>query len=229
MNDKQNVALKAAQHVQNGMLVGLGTGSTANYFIDELARRVSEENLKVTTVSSSVVSAIKASQLGLPMLAIEQVTQLDLYVDGADEVASDCSLLKGQGYDLVREKLLANASSQFIVLVDQSKLVNRIGERFPVPVEVTPFAMKMVQNHLEQQGGRAILRQNSGKDGLAITSHGSLVFDVEFDDSRGAEDLNNLLNATPGIVEHGIFYKLASVIYIGEDGRVEERSSELSA
>ncbi len=223
MNDKQLVAHQAAAQVENGMLVGLGTGSTANYFIEELARRVTEESLQVTTVSSSVVSAIKATELGLPMMAVEQVTQLDLYVDGADEVTSDLTLLKGQGADLVREKLLSKASDQFIVLVDQSKLVDQIGDRFPIPVEVPPFAWRLVQRSLEQQGGHGKLRQNANKDGLAVTSHGSLVLDVEFEKSRDSAMLNDLLNATPGVVEHGVFHNLASVIYIAEDGQVEQR------
>ncbi len=223
MNDKQLVAHQAAAQVKSGMLVGLGTGSTANYFIEELARRVAEDNLQVTTVSSSVVSAIKATELGLPMMAIEQVTQLDLYVDGADEVTPDLTLLKGQGADLVREKLLAKASDQFIVLVDQSKLVSQIGERFPIPVEVPAFAWRLVRLSLEQQGGRGTLRQNANKDGLAVTSHGSLVLDVEFDKGLDSKALNDLLNATPGVVEHGVFCRLASVIYIAENGQVEQR------
>jgi ribose 5-phosphate isomerase A len=225
MNDKQRVAQHAAKRVENGMLVGLGTGSTANFFIEELAQRVAEDNLQVTTVSSSVVSAIKATELGLPLIAVEQVTRLDLYVDGADEVTPDLTLLKGQGADLVREKLLATASDQFLVLVDQSKLVSQIGERFPIPVEVTPFAWQMVQHRLQQQGGRGNLRPNASNDGLAVTSHGSLVLDVVFEAELENEALNHLLNATPGVVEHGIFYKLASVVYIVEDGQVQERRS----
>jgi ribose 5-phosphate isomerase A len=223
VNDKQRVARQAAKQVESGMLVGLGTGSTANFFIEELARRVAEDGLQVTTVSSSVVSAMKATELGLPMIAIEQVTQLDLYVDGADEVTRDQVLLKGQGADLVREKLLANACDQFLVLIDSSKLVNRIGERFPIPVEVTPFAWRMVQHHLQQHGGHGQLRQNASNDGLIVTSHGSLVLDVAFEAEFDSEALNHLLNATPGVVEHGIFYKLASAVYLVEDGQIQER------
>ena len=223
MNDKQLVAHQAAAQIENGMLVGLGTGSTANYFIEELARRVTEENLQVTTVSSSVVSAIKATELGLPMIAIEQVTQLDVYVDGADEVTPDLTLLKGQGADLVREKLLSNASDQFIVLIDQSKQVDNIGDRFPIPVEVSPFAWRLVQQSLKQQGGQGKLRQNASKDGIAITSHGSLILDVKFEKGRDSATLNNLLNAIPGIVEHGLFHNLASVIYLAENGQVKQQ------
>ena len=144
MNDKELVAIRAARYVQDGMVVGLGTGSTANYFIQELARRHKEEGLRVTAAASSVVSTIKAQELGLPLVALEHLGKIDLYVDGADEVTPQMTLLKGRGYDLVREKLLARSSDKFIVLIDKSKLVSRIGEKFPIPVEVMPFAWQLV-------------------------------------------------------------------------------------
>jgi len=223
MNDKELVAYQAARLVEDGMLVGLGTGSTANYFIEELARRKSEEGLEVSTVSSSVISAIKAQSLGLPLVAMEHVGRLDLYVDGADEVTPDMTLLKGRGSDLVREKLLACAADRFIVLVDQSKLVSRIGEKFPIPVEVIPFAWQLAKRTLESLGGRGGLRQNASKDGLAVTSHGSLVLDMVFDSAIDSQALNDMLNATPGVVEHGIFQGLAAAVFMAQDGSVEER------
>lgn len=224
MNDKQRVASHAAAQVQDGMLVGLGTGSTANLFIEALADRQQEEGLRITTVSSSVVSAIKARQLALPLLAMEQIDALDLYVDGADEVDPALNLLKGRGSDLVREKLLARAARQFIVMVDQSKLVQRIGERFPIPVEVMPFAWPLVKRRLQQLGGSGELRPNASKDGLAVTSHGSLVLDMTFDPSMASASLNDALNATPGVVEHGIFCGLASTVLIAENGAITQQS-----
>lgn len=228
MNDKELVAHRAAQLVQDGMLVGLGTGSTANLFIEELARRHKEEGLRVTAASSSVVSAIKAQGLGLPLMAMEHLSRLDLYVDGADEVTPDMTLLKGRGSDLVREKLLARAADKFIVLIDQSKLVNRIGEKFPIPIEVAPFAWRLVKHTLESQGGRGDLRPNASKDGLAVTSHGSLVLDMVFDSAMDGRALNDLLNATPGVVEHGVFHGLASAIFLARDGQFDERWASAS-
>jgi ribose 5-phosphate isomerase A len=222
MNDKQLAARKAAEQVQNGMLVGLGTGSTANYFIEELARLQKEEGLQVTTVASSVISSIKAQQLNLSVLAFEQVTQLDLYVDGADEVSHEGTLLKGRGSDLVREKILAKASERFLVLVDQSKLVNRIGEKFAIPVEVLPFAWQLVKLNLESLGATGDLRPNASKDNFAITASGSLVLDITFSPELDSFFLNDRLNAIPGVVEHGIFSNLASTVFIGNDGEVEE-------
>ena len=221
MNDKELVAKHAAQRVQNGMVVGLGTGSTANYFIDELARRIKDENLLLKVVSSSVVSSVKAESLGLALVAIEHIRQLDLYVDGADEVTAENTLLKGQGADLVKEKLLANASTEFIVLVDQSKIVKKIGEKFPIPIEVTPFAWQMVKYQLEELGGRGQLRQNAN-GGMAVSSHGSLILDMTFPASLNSQQLDNLLNDMPGVVEHGIFYSLAKTVLLAEKGDVKE-------
>lgn len=227
MNDKQLVAREAAKRVEDGMLVGLGTGSTANFFIEELARRCREEGLRVSVAASSVVSTIKAQTLGLPLLALEHLSALDLYVDGADEVAPDLTLLKGRGYDLVREKLLARAASRFIVLVDGSKLVSRIGEKYPIPVEVMPFAWQLVRRSLQSLGGHGSLRQNAAGDGLAITSYGSLVLDMVFDAVLDSATLDAALNATPGVVEHGVFLGLASSVLVATDGRIEERRAGL--
>ncbi len=223
MNDKELVAHHAVQQVKDGMTVGLGTGSTANYFIQALAQRHHEQGLQVTVVASSVVSTIKAQQLKLPLVAIEHLKHLDLYVDGADEVAPDLTLLKGRGADLVREKLLVQASDQFLVLVDSSKFVSHISERFAIPIEVMPFAWQLVKNKLESIGATGGLRQNASGDGLIVTSHGSLVLDMAFDSSLTSQTLNALLNNTAGIVEHGIFYGLASAVFCAVDGQVQEQ------
>lgn len=222
MNEKQQIAQFAADQIEYGMLVGLGTGSTANCFIDALACRVKEEGLKVSAVASSAISAIKAQQAGLPVLAIEQADQLDVYVDGADEVAPDLTLLKGRGADLVKEKLLAKACQRFVVLADQSKFVEWIGERYPIPVEVVPFAWRLVKASLEDIGGRGDLRLNAAGDNVAVTAHGSLVLDMKFDVTFDSKTLNQLLSGTPGVVEHGIFSGLASSVITVRDGRVQE-------
>ncbi|PHS69295.1 MAG: ribose 5-phosphate isomerase A [Methylophaga sp.] len=221
VNDKQRVALHAAARVQHDMIVGLGTGSTANYFIAELARKKREEGLNITTVASSVVSTRIAEQMGLDLVAIEHLSNIDLYVDGADEVSPQMALLKGRGSDLVREKLLAKASDQFFVLVDNSKLVERIGENYPIPIEVAPFCWQLVLKSVQQIGGEGMLRANG--DGLAVSSHGSLILDMTFDVGINSQDLNDQLNAIPGIVEHGIFEQLATAIFIGENEQVTQQ------
>ncbi|MCX7102590.1 MAG: ribose-5-phosphate isomerase RpiA [Methylobacter sp.] len=223
MNDKELVAHYAVGLVAEGMVVGLGTGSTANCFIMELGMRSREKGLRVTIVASSEVSKHFAQQQGLVVVEFDQVSQLDLYVDGADEVSPDSTLLKGQGADLVREKLLATASKEFIVLADASKLVDRIGQRFAIPIEVMPFAWQLLKNQLEAIGGHGELRQNPAKNGFALSSHGSLIADVSFDSSIPAKALNDSLNSISGIVEHGIFNDLATTVLIANQGQMEVR------
>ena len=224
MSDKQLVAEYAAGLITNGMVVGLGTGSTANYFIEALARRQQKDNLKIETVSSSPISAIRARSLNLPVLAIEQVEKVDIYVDGADEVTPNKTLLKGRGGDLVREKLLASNSEQFWVLIDPSKQVDHIGEKFPIPIEVLPFAWQLVKRQIETLGGFGEMRLNPSKDGLAVTSHGSLVLDAQFKQiDINISTLNQQLNGIAGVVEHGIFYNLATKIFCGNRGVVQEK------
>lgn len=222
MNDKQLVALQAAKYVESGMLVGLGTGSTANYFIEELARLMHDKGLQVTTIASSTISAQKAQSLKLPIVALEHISSIDLYVDGADEITSDKTLLKGRGSDLVKEKLLAKAASQFIVVADASKLVSYIGQNFAIPIEVMPFAWQLAKKSLEALGGTGDLRPNAAKDGFWITSHGSYVLDVRFDKSIDVSTLNTMINNTPGVVEHGIFHGLAHTILIANNGIISE-------
>lgn len=222
MNDKQLVALQAAQYVENGMLVGLGTGSTANYFIDELARLSREQGLKITTVASSTISAQRAQSLNLPIVALEHISQIDLYVDGADEITPDKTLLKGRGSDLVKEKLLAKAASTFITVADASKLVDYIGQNFVIPIEVIPFAWQLAKKSLQDIGGQGELRPNAAKDGFWVTSHGSYVLDMKFDKSLNAATLNALINNTPGVVEHGIFLGLTDLVLIADNGVVNE-------
>lgn len=220
MNDKELVAQQALQYVSENMIIGLGTGSTANCFIDALAKRNKEEKLNIRTVSSSMVSMIKAKEAGLPIIAMEQINEIDLYIDGADEITPDLTLLKGRGYDLVREKLLARSAKKFIVIADESKIVENIGDNFPVPSEVQPFAWELVKNILIKKGTGDI-RINSAKDGYAITSCGNFVLDFNYTE-KNIEKLNALLCQTPGIVEHGIFYNIAHGALISSNGKVRE-------
>ena len=220
MNDKQRVAEHAAQKIDSGMVVGLGTGSTANFFIEALARRQLQEGLNIKVVASSVVSTMKAQELGLSLLGFEHITALDVYVDGADEVTPDLTLLKGRGSDLVREKLLAKASRAFWVLIDPSKHVERIGQNFPIPIEVMPFAWQLVNSSLAELGGQCSLRRNG--DGLFVTSYGSLVLDSVFPETVDTSALNRQLSATPGIVEHGIFKDLTTAVFCAKDGEISE-------
>lgn len=221
MNPKQRVAEHAASLIEDGMIVGLGTGSTANYFIDALALR-QQQGMHIQTTASSAISAIRARQAGLTVLAVEQLSHLDVYVDGADEVTDQLQLLKGRGQDLVAEKLLASHADSFFVLVDATKLVTHIGQHYAIPIEVLPSAWQLVMQSLQHHGGSGELRRNSGGDNVAVTAAGNLVLDMRFADSDTAS-LNHLLDTHPGIVEHGIFYDLASAVFIADSTGVDER------
>jgi ribose 5-phosphate isomerase A len=219
-NPKYRVAAHLAQQVESGMTVGLGTGSTANCFIQALAQRQREDGLDITTVSSSAISATLARKAGLRVISIESLTTLDWYVDGADEVTPELTLLKGRGQDLVREKLLASAASSFHVLIDESKRVTQLGEKFPIPVEVLPEAWQLVTKAIEQQQGKVTLRLNAAGDNVAVTAQGNYVLDCQFE-QVDALSLNQFLDAQSGVMEHGIFFGIATSVLVGTDAGVE--------
>jgi ribose 5-phosphate isomerase A len=218
INPKQRVAIEAAKLVKEGMVVGLGTGSTANFFIEELARLKQQTNLQVKAVSSSVISSQYAHKLGLDLLAIEHVTKLDLYVDGADEISPELYVLKGRGQDLVKEKLLANAADKFIVVADDSKLVSGIGDKFPIPIEVTPEATNIVLHQLRQLGGVGDIRINSS-GGASFSAAGNVVLDMAF--TVPAPELNTLLNSVSGVQEHGLFIDLVAECLIASEQNIK--------
>lgn len=211
---KQQVAIKAAEIVDSGMIVGLGTGSTANLFIEELARRQREQQLDIQVVTSSVISRVKAQQAGLRVMSIEYLSHLDMYVDGADEVNTDMMLLKGRGQDLVCEKLLASHATAFYVLVDDSKMVKQIGDKHPIPIEVMPNAAQLVLNRLSKLHAKGSLRLNAAGDNVAYSAAGNLILDMQFTDLDTAQ-INALLTVIPGVVEHGIFADIVKAVFIG--------------
>lgn len=220
MNDKQLVAIEASQLVQDGMVVGLGTGSTVNFFIEALAQR-QQQGLNISTIASSTISAIKAAACGLTLIDFAQASHVDLYVDGADEISPHLTLLKGRGQDLVMEKLLAHHAKSFVVVADKSKLVSRIGENFVIPIEVMPSAWKMVKAQLLELGATGDIRLNASQDNVAVTASGSYVLDMRFPIQYDEKRLNDLLNAIPGVVEHGIFYGLTQQVIIADQGKLE--------
>ena len=224
MDSKERAGRWAAAQVVNGMAVGLGTGSTATWFIKALAERIHDENLKITLASSSFSTSLLAVELGMSLLPTEQVTHLDLYADGADEFDPLKRLIKGRGAAMVREKHLVHLSDKFIVLVDPSKRVDRLGTNFPVPVEVLPFTAAMVERELEKMGAMVSLRPaGSSKDGPVVTDQGNFVLDARFDSTGDVAGLDSLLNDIPGVVGHGLFTRYAdrSIVALGYADRVE--------
>lgn len=221
MDQKELVGLEAARQVKDGMIVGLGTGSTATFFIRELGRRVREEKLSLKCVSSSFACSLLARKEGVPLVPSDQIDRVDLYVDGADEVDPGKGLIKGRGAAMVGEKLLAEACDRFLVIVDEGKLVQRLGAKFPVPVETMPAAATLVQRGIAALGGDPKLRlAQGGKDGPVVSDNGNLILDVTFSGTPDWPALDAALNGLPGVVGHGLFLRYAakSTVLIGSAG-----------
>ena len=219
MNDKELVAHEALKYIKNNSIVGLGTGSTANFFIDALALKIKKESLDIKVVASSTVSQIKAIECGLNYISLDQIETIDTYVDGADEVTKNLEVLKGRGYDLVREKLLAQASNQFIVIGDKSKIVTKIGEKFPIPIEITPIAWKITKNIIKKIAINCVLRPNTAGDAFAITSDGNYVLDCKFE-YKNLKNLSEDIAKIPGVIECGIFQNIANIALIAENNQI---------
>jgi ribose 5-phosphate isomerase A len=224
LDAKERAGEWAASQVADGMVVGLGTGSTATWFIKALARRVREEKLRLTLSSSSFSTSLLAAELGLSLVPLEAAANLDLYADGADEFDPRKRLLKGRGAAMIREKHLAHQAARFLVLVDPSKRVERLGSNFPVPVEVFPFAAALVTRELEALGAKVALRPaGTGKDGPVVTDQGNFVLDARFDPAGDVAGLDAVLSSIPGVAGHGLFTRYADriTVAVGHADRVE--------
>jgi ribose 5-phosphate isomerase A len=219
MNTKKIAAEKAVESIKDGMIVGLGTGSTSYWAIQRIGERV-KEGLKVKAVASSKASEDLAQQAGILLVPFAEVTVIDIYIDGADEVDAEHNLIKGGGGALLREKILASNSRQFIVIVDESKLVQRLG-KFPLPVEIVPFASSFTLNKIRQLNEDISIRQKDGRD--FISDNGNLIVDCRFEEIADPEKLNLQLHNIPGVVETGLFLKaMVSAVIAGyEDGMVK--------
>lgn len=214
---KRAAAAKALEQVQDGMKLGLGTGSTAEAFLEVLAPRV-RGGLNITGAASSERTAVMAKSLGIPVAPLEQLAPLDLVIDGADEADRELSLVKGGGGALLREKIVASAAKRMIVIADGSKLVERLG-RFPLPVEVTEFAHAMTAARIREVAGHfgyndlpLTLR---ARDGIVFrTDGGNVIYDCGFGSIGNAAQLAQALKSLVGVVEHGLFIGLASTLII---------------
>jgi ribose 5-phosphate isomerase A len=219
MEDKEIIAIKALDYVTDNSVIGLGTGSTANFFIKHLANKIKNERLNIQVVASSTVSEIEAQRNKLNLIGIDTLENLDLYVDGADEITNDLNVLKGRGYDLVKEKILAQSANKFIIIADHSKTVNRIGENYPIPIEVLKSTWRLSKKILDKFG-QGSLRKNAAGDAYAISSAGNYIFDYSFDEIP-LRDLHEKILTTPGVIETGIFYAITDCALIVDNGHIE--------
>ena len=221
---KRAAAIDAAALVESGMRVGLGTGSTTAFAIEELGRRIREENLDVLGTPTSTSASQLARQHGVPVRSLDELGGLEIALDGADEVDPNFDLIKGRGAAHTREKVVASESARFVVLVDESKIVRQLGSSMPVPIEVVPMAASSVARRVEGLGGSPELREGTRKDGPVVTDQGLWIIDASFKSIADAVALDAALNSIPGVLEHGLFIKLATDIFVGKaDGSVEHR------
>jgi ribose 5-phosphate isomerase A len=214
---KQEVGKAAAQLVKSNSIVGLGTGSTTAYTIQFLGARLKSGEIKdIVGIPTSFQAEVLAKKYGIPLTTLDAVDRIDLAIDGADEVDPQKNLIKGGGAAHTREKIVDYLANQFIVVVDSSKVVDRLGSSFAVPVEVIPMAIAPVMRAIEKLGGKPELRMGVKKAGPVITDQGNMVVDVRFGSIDRPAELEKTLNNIPGVLENGIFVNCVDLVLIGE-------------
>ncbi len=226
---KQAVADAAVGQIQDGMVLGLGSGSTAALMIEALGEKLRSGALRdITGVTTSFQGEVLAAELGIPLKSLNAIDHIDLAIDGADEVDPGFQLIKGGGACHVQEKLVARRAKRFVVVVDAGKLVERLNLSFLLPVEVLPGAWRQVKAELAALGGESELRMAVRKAGPVVTDQGNLVLDVRF--AGGIADpatLESTINNLPGVLENGLFVNLADQVLVGEIVAGEARVRDL--
>jgi len=215
---KKAVAEAAVNEVNSDMIVGLGSGSTAAIMIKTLANKIKTGELKkIRGVPTSFQSEVLALELGIPLIDLVSVSQIDLAIDGADEVSPEYQLIKGGGACHVREKLVASKANKLLIVVDQTKLVKNLNEVFPLPVEVLPSAWKQVKDVIEKMNAQCKLRMAEKKAGPVVTDEGNLILDVLFDGGiKNPKEIELQINNIPGVLENGLFVDLTYKVLVGQ-------------
>lgn len=217
---KKKVGQQAAAMVEDGQKLGLGTGSTVYYFLEELGRRIRNENLRVVGIPTSIQTEEVAGSFGIPLTTFDETLSLDFYVDGADEIDGELRMIKGGGGALLREKIVASASARKVIIVDGSKVVDRLGRAFPLPVEVVPFAWKLCEVRLRSFDCEPVLRLDG--DGKPFrTNNGNRILDCRFPEGiDNPPALEKDLNQIPGVICNGLFIRLADEALVGKSDHV---------
>jgi ribose 5-phosphate isomerase A len=212
---KERAALEAVKHVKDGYIIGLGSGSTAAYAIKEIGKITRQKNWQILGVPTSYQAMQLAVEHGIKITTLQEHPQLDLTIDGADQIDKELNLIKGMGGALTREKIVASASKQVVIVADERKLVEKLGTKHPVPVEVLPFAVSTVMLKIRKVKGNPRLRETSGKVGPLVTDNGNFVLDVDFGPIDAPSKLDSQLKSIPGVVETGIFAGMTDIVYLG--------------
>ena len=215
---KQIVADAAIKEVEDGMILGLGSGSTAALMIKSLAYEIHSGHLKnIRGVATSFQSEVLALELDIPLIDLASVSQIDLAIDGADEVDPSFQLIKGGGACNVREKLVASKANQLLIVVDETKMVQNLNKVFPLPVEVLPNAWKQVQEVISEMKGSSSLRMATKKAGPVVTDQGNLILDVLFENGiENPKETEMRINNIPGVLENGLFVDITDKVLVGK-------------
>ena len=215
---KQIVANAAIKEVKSDMIIGLGSGSTAALMIKSLADEIRSGKLKnIRGVATSFQSEVLALELEIPLIDLASVSQIDLAIDGADEVDPGFQLIKGGGACHVREKLVASKANQLLIVVDETKIVQNLNKSFPLPVEVLPNAWKQVKEVLSEMKGNSTLRMANKKAGPVVTDQGNLILDVFFNEGiKKPKEIEMRINNIPGVLENGLFVDLTDKVLVGK-------------
>jgi len=217
---KKRVALEAVKHVKDNFVVGLGSGSTAAYVIQEIGEKIRLQGLRVLGVPTSHQAMMLAVHCGVPLTTLNEHPQLNLAIDGADQIDRELNLIKGGGGALTREKIVASAAKEFVIVADETKLVEKLGTNHAIPLEVLPFALPTVMVKLRKLKGKPVLREGGGKVSPLVTDNGNFVVDVDFGPVNDVKELDLQLKLIPGVIETGLFVGMADVIYLGKPDSV---------
>ncbi|KAF1298417.1 ribose 5-phosphate isomerase A [Enterococcus sp. JM4C] len=223
MELKQMVGIEAAKYVKDGMVVGLGTGSTAKFMVDEIGRRVNEEGLSIIGVTTSKNTEKQALELGIPLKSIDEVTAVDVTIDGADEISRDFQGIKGGGAALLFEKIVATYSKKCIWIVDESKMVEKLGA-FPLPVEVMPYGSQQLFHLFEEKGYAPSFRKTETGE-MLVTDGGHYIIDLQLDVIEDPRTLGKYLDELVGVVEHGLFLDMVNLVIVGHENGPETLTS----
>jgi ribose 5-phosphate isomerase A len=216
ISEKQRSAEAAVEYVKDGMIVGLGTGSTTEFAVKKLGEKV-RDGLAIRGIPTSDITKKQAEEEGIPLIDFSETMYIDLTIDGADEIDADLNMIKGGGAALLREKIVASASREVIIIVSSEKFVHQLGS-FPLPVEVIPFGWQVIFKQLETLGGSPNLRLKQGQ--ALRTDQGNYIIDCQFSQIIDAVQLEQLLNMIPGVVENGLFTGLCSRMIMADGDKI---------
>jgi len=218
---KRRAAVEAVKLVKDGSILGLGAGSTIAYAVREIGRRIEEEHIRILAVPSSNQTHQLATECGVPLTTLDEHPNLDLDIDGADQIDADLNLIKGMGGALTKEKIVASSSKALVIIADETKITDVLGRNHPLPVEVLPFALPLVTSKIKVLGGLPILKMSKEGFGPFVTDNGNFILNVDFGVINNLIQLDRQLKYINGVIETGLFLGMTDIVYVGTETEVK--------